>query len=87
MKASYDRLFKGNDEWIKEKLPEIYEEHIKNGWRIFYQDEVGFQTEGTLSYSWGEKGKPIPIKNKGRHRPTDPHPLAVFVSQSMFTMY
>jgi transposase len=54
-------------EWIKEKLPEIYEEHIKNGWRIFYQDEVGFQTEGTLSYSWGEKGKPIPIKNKGRH--------------------
>ena len=53
--------------WIKEKLPEIYEEHITNGWRIFYQDDVGFQTEGTLSYSWGEKGKPIEIKNQGRH--------------------
>jgi len=64
-------LIKKNEEkrslWIKEKLPEIYEEHIKNGWRIFYQDEVGFQTEGTLSYSWGEKGKPIEIKNQGRH--------------------
>ena len=54
-------------EWIKNQLPKIYEEHIKNGWRIFYQDEVGFQTEGTLSYSWGTKGKDIVVKNKGRH--------------------
>ena len=54
-------------EWIKNQLPKIYEEHIKNGWRIFYQDEVGFQTEGTLSYSWGTRGKDIVVKNKGRH--------------------
>ena len=54
-------------EWIKERLPKIYEEHIKQGWRIFFQDEVGFQTEGTLAYSWGEKGKSIVVKNKGRH--------------------
>lgn len=64
-------LIKKNEEkrskWIKEKLPEIYKEHIDNGYRIFYQDEVGFQTEGTLAYSWGEKGKPIIINNKGRH--------------------
>lgn len=53
--------------WIKEKLPEIYKEHIKEGWRIFYQDEVGFQTEGTLAYTWGAKGKDIVVKNKGRH--------------------
>ena len=54
-------------EWIKEKLPSIYAEHIKSGWRIFFQDEVGFQTEGTLSYTWGAKGEKIIIKNKGRH--------------------
>ncbi len=54
-------------EWIKERLPKIYEERIKNGWRIFYQDEVGFQTEGTLAYTWGKKGKKIEIKNYGRH--------------------
>lgn len=54
-------------EWIKEKLPKIYEQHIKEGWRIFYQDEVGFQTEGTLAYTWGVKGKDIVVKNKGRH--------------------
>tara|TARA_B100000700_G_scaffold13149_1_gene13248 strand:- start:169 stop:1272 length:1104 start_codon:yes stop_codon:yes gene_type:complete len=54
-------------EWVKEKLPKIYEKHIKEGWRIFYQDEVGFQTEGTLAYSWGPKGEDIVVKNKGRH--------------------
>jgi transposase len=64
-------LIKKNEEkraiWIKEKLPEIYAEHVKNGWRIFYQDEVGFQTEGTLAYSWGPVGVPIVVNNKGRH--------------------
>jgi len=53
--------------WIRESLPKIYKEHIENGWRIFYQDEVGFQTQGTLGYTWAEKGKPVQIKNKGRH--------------------
>ena len=43
--------------WLKDKLPEIYREHIEAGYRIFYQDEVGFQTEGTLSYSWAPKGE------------------------------
>jgi transposase len=64
-------LIKRNEEkrsaWIQESLPKIYEEHIKQGWKIFFQDEVGFQTEGTLSYSWGPKGKKIIVKNKGRH--------------------
>lgn len=54
-------------EWIKKTLPEIYAEHIQSGWRIFFQDEVGFQTEGTLSYSWGLRGKEIIVNNKGRH--------------------
>ena len=64
-------LVKKNEEkrsaWIKEKLPAIYAEHIKEGWRIFFQDEVGFQTEGTLAYSWGPKGKKIIVNNYGRH--------------------
>ena len=54
-------------QWLKDQLPEIYREHIKSGYRIFYQDEVGFQTEGTLSYSWAPKGEKIEIHNKGRH--------------------
>lgn len=54
-------------DWIKNQLPRIYEEHIKNGWRIFFQDEVGFQTEGTLAYSWGPKGEKNFVKNYGRH--------------------
>ena len=64
-------LVKKNEEkrsaWIKETLPEIYAEHINLGWRIFFQDEVGFQTEGTLSYTWGPKGEKIVVNNKGRH--------------------
>lgn len=64
-------LIKKNEEkraeWIKERLPKIYEEHIKEGWRIFFQDEVGFQTEGTLAYSWGPTGKKNAVKNYGRH--------------------
>ena len=64
-------LMRRNEEkrakWIKESLPEIYKEHIQSGYRIFYQDEVGFQTEGTLGYSWGPKGQKIEIKNKSRH--------------------
>ena len=54
-------------EWIQEKILAIYECKIKEGWRIFYQDEVGFQTEGTLAYSWGLKGEKTEIKNYGRH--------------------
>jgi transposase len=53
--------------WIQEKLPEIYRKKIEDGWRIFYQDEVGFQTEGTLGYTWGPKGEKIEIANYGRH--------------------
>ena len=54
-------------EWIKEKLPKIYQEHIESGWRIFFQDEVGFQSEGTLSHTWGPKAKKTEVKNYGRH--------------------
>ncbi len=53
--------------WIQETLPELYAEKLRNGWRIFFQDEVGFETEGSLSYSWGIKGKKIEINNYGRH--------------------
>lgn len=64
-------LIKKNEEkrakWIQETLPEIYSEHIKDGWRVLFQDEVGFQTEGTLSYSWAPVGQAISINNKGRH--------------------
>lgn len=54
-------------EWIKTILPQIYQDKIRNGWRVFYQDEVGFQSEGTLAYTWGIRGKQIDIKNYGRH--------------------
>lgn len=37
---------------IQETLSEIYRKKIEEGWRIFYQDEVGFQTEVTLAYTW-----------------------------------
>lgn len=64
-------LIKKDDEkrrkWIQEKLPEIYKEKQEQGWRIFYQDEVGFQTQGTLAYTWGAQGKKIEIPNYGRH--------------------
>ena len=53
--------------WIQEQLPEIYKKKLEAGWRIFYQDEVGFQTQGTLAYTWGCKGKKTNIKNYGRH--------------------
>lgn len=53
--------------WIQEKLPEIYKKKIGEGWRIFYQDEVGVQTEGTLAYTWGPEGEKIEIDNYGRH--------------------
>jgi putative transposase len=53
--------------WIQEHLPKIYQKHMKDGWRIFFQDEVGFQSEGTLSHTWGPKAKKTEIKNYGRH--------------------
>jgi transposase len=53
--------------WIQEQLPLIYKKQIKEGWRVFYQDEVGIQTEGTLGYTWGPKGQKIEIENYGRH--------------------
>jgi transposase len=53
--------------WIQETILELYADKVKEGWRIFFQDEVGFQTEGTLAYTWGPKGEKIEIKNYGRH--------------------
>jgi transposase len=53
--------------WIQETILELYADKVKAGWRIFFQDEVGFQTEGTLAYTWGPKGEKIEIKNYGRH--------------------
>lgn len=69
-KAIHYLIKKDNEKrrkWIQEKLPEIYRKKIEEGWRIFYQDEVGFQTEGTLGYTWGLKGGKVEIKNYGRH--------------------
>jgi transposase len=53
--------------WIQETLPALHAQAVKEGWRLFYLDETGFQTEGTLAYSWGPKGERIEIKNYGRH--------------------
>ena len=53
--------------WIQQTLPGLYADYQSAGWRIFYQDEVGFQTEGTLTYTWGPKGQNTEIENYGRH--------------------
>ncbi len=60
------RSLKKRREWLNKTLPSLFEKQLKEGWRIFYQDEVGFQTNGTLSYTWGEKGKKVVVKNYGR---------------------
>ena len=54
-------------EWLLAKLPEIFRQEIQDGWRIFYQDEVGFQTEGTLAATWGIRGQATQVANYGRH--------------------
>ncbi len=69
-KAVHELIRKNTDkrrEWVQTTLPAVFAAQIAEGWRIFFQDEVGFQTEGTLAYSWGPKGQPIEIKNYGRH--------------------
>ncbi len=69
-KAVHELIRKNTEkrrEWVQTKLPAVFAAQIAEGWRIFFQDEVGFQTEGTLAYSWGPKGQPIEIKNYGRH--------------------
>ena len=53
--------------WIQSRLPAIYADYLRDGWRIFYQDEVGFQTEGTLARTWTLRGKKAQIKNFGRN--------------------
>ena len=75
-------LFRKNGEkrrkWIQERLPRMYKDKIKEGWRIFYQDEVGFATQGTLTRTRvcytgdinknvGPVGEKVEIKNYGRH--------------------
>ena len=54
-------------QWIQATLPDLYAKVVQAGWRLFSVDEVGFQTEGTLAYSWGLKGTKIEIENYGRH--------------------
>jgi transposase len=69
-KALHELIKRDNEkrkQWIQETILELYADKVKEGWRIFFQDEVGFQTEGTLAYTWGVKGEKIEIKNYGRH--------------------
>jgi transposase len=69
-KALHELIKRDNEkrkQWIQETILELYVDKVKEGWRIFFQDEVGFQTEGTLAYTWGVKGEKIEIKNYGRH--------------------
>jgi putative transposase len=54
-------------DWIQTTLPALYAQALQEGWRIFFQDEVGFQTEGTVTYTWARKGEKIEIPNYGRH--------------------
>lgn len=68
-KTMYDLVKRDSEKrrkWIAEQLPEIYKQRIKEGWRIFYQDEVGFSREGTLTNSWGVIGAKNKIPNYGR---------------------
>ena len=53
--------------WIQETLPALHAQVVQAGWRLFSLDEVGFQTEVTLAYSWGPQGDRIEIENYGRH--------------------
>ena len=46
-------------EWLQEKLPAIFRQKIEEGWWIFYQDEVGFQTEGTLAATGGRRSQQL----------------------------
>lgn len=69
-KAVHALVKKDNEKrrvWIQETILDLYADKVKEGWRIFFQDEVGFQTEGTLAYTWGLKGEKIEIQNYGRH--------------------
>lgn len=69
-KAVHTLVKKDNEKrriWIQETILGLYADKVKEGWRIFFQDEVGFQTEGTLAYTWGLKGEKVEIKNYGRH--------------------
>ena len=68
-KTMYDLVKRDSQKrrlWIQERLPAIYKKKIEEGWRVFYQDEVGFSREGTLVNSWGLKGKENKIPNYGR---------------------
>ena len=68
-KTMYDLVKRDSQKrrlWIQERLPAIYKKKIEEGWRVFYQDEVGFSKEGTLVNSWGLKGKENKIPNYGR---------------------
>jgi transposase len=69
-KAAHTLIQRDNEKrkkWIQETILALYADKIKQGWRIFFQDEVGFQTEGTLAYSWGPKGEKTEVENYGRH--------------------
>jgi len=68
-KTMYELAKRDSEErslWIQKRLPEIYQKKIAEGWRVFYQDEVGFSREGTLTRSWRLKGGKSKIPNYGR---------------------
>lgn len=52
---------------LRVKLPALFSQKIEKGWWIFYQDEVGFQTEGTLAATWGIRGQAVEVPTYGRH--------------------
>lgn len=59
---------KKRKEWDEEKWPEILDKAKKMKGLIFFEDEVSFAQWGSLSYTWGPKGKQPLVKTCGKRK-------------------
>jgi transposase len=68
LRRAYERDPVAVDLWVKQTYPELKRRAKRQGARIFFQDEAGFQSDAPLGRTYGLKGKTPVVKTSGQRQ-------------------
>lgn len=68
LRRAYERDPLAVQRWLETRYPELKKRAKKQGAKIFFLDEAGFQSDGPLGRTYGLKGKTPVVKTSGRRQ-------------------
>ena len=71
LRRAYERDPLAVQRWLDKGYPELKKRAQKQGARIFFLDEAGFQSDSPLGRTYGLKGKPPVVETSGQRQRID----------------